>query len=481
MFFKKLYCLLILFQLFYGFCFSFENKRTVLSGKIIGNTSPILYLAIDNIYDMNYKHIIIDSTKKNSNNYFRFDILLDSAGFYYLDDDNGNSISVFIEPNDSLFVNLNYKKELLTFNGIGKINNNYFSESYEEFKKDEEFYKKILKMKIMELFKFHDDIVNEKLKFFNEYFNGININPKLKKEVNLQILYGTATDIIYFATELQIRKLDTIDFKIFIKNLNDRFRLVNQNAIKSRSYRIYLANYLSLLFLEWKTPQISNGIKLDGPSISKKFFEIAKSDFDEQIRDIAISHAIKTILSENSDHVILNLSKDFIKEFGNIALDSNYLTPLLNQYNSKMLLSEGSNAIDFSVKDIHGTIIKLFELRGKVVYLDFWGTWCRPCIQELPYSKKLISEFKNKDIVFVFLAMENNNYNNWEKYVKKNKLGGIQIYLESGWSNPICKKYLINSAPIYILIDKKGDIFSSNAKRPSNPKLKKDIQKLLNE
>jgi len=83
--------------------------------------------------------------------------------------------------------------------------------------------------------------------------------------------------------------------------------------------------------------------------------------------------------------------------------------------------------------------------------------------------------------LFVILTMENNNYNNWEKYVKKNKLGGIQIYLESGWSNPICKKYLINSAPIYILIDKKGDIFSSNAKRPSNPKLKKDIQKLLNE
>ena len=111
-----------------------------------------------------------------------------------------------------------------------------------------------------------------------------------------------------------------------------------------------------------------------------------------------------------------------------------------------------NTAIDLKFKDQSGKIITLNELKGKVVFLNFWATWCPPCLAEMPSINKLYTKYKNDaDVVFIMLDADNdfakaNNY-----MTKKNYL--IPVYqLASNVSDQI----FAGSLPTTVVFDKQG-------------------------
>lgn len=116
--------------------------------------------------------------------------------------------------------------------------------------------------------------------------------------------------------------------------------------------------------------------------------------------------------------------------------------------------------------------------KGKVIYLDFWASWCRPCKNEMPHSAKLKETFKGKDVVFVYISSDRNEAA-WRNAVSQlsikgeNYLTSVNVY--NGYNGQFDVKYI----PRYILIDKEGNVVDANAKRPSNPEVIKDINNLL--
>src|SRR5262245_24361556 len=60
------------------------------------------------------------------------------------------------------------------------------------------------------------------------------------------------------------------------------------------------------------------------------------------------------------------------------------------------VINIGQQAPDFSIKDEQGRVVKLSDLRGKVVFLNIWGTWCQPCIAEMPEMETLFQRFKDR-------------------------------------------------------------------------------------
>jgi thiol-disulfide isomerase/thioredoxin len=120
--------------------------------------------------------------------------------------------------------------------------------------------------------------------------------------------------------------------------------------------------------------------------------------------------------------------------------------------------------------------IRIADLKGKVLYIDVWASWCGPCIQEFRNSKKLADKFKDREVCFVYLNIDDTDQA-WRRMIGVKKIEGIHIRADKAAANEIKKNYGISSIPRYILIDKEGNLVSASAKRPSD--VESDISRLL--
>ena len=76
-------------------------------------------------------------------------------------------------------------------------------------------------------------------------------------------------------------------------------------------------------------------------------------------------------------------------------------------------------APDFELRTVKGEFVKLSDLKGKVVLLNFWGTWCGPCLKEIPDLNKLYSKYKNKGLEIVGITIPRSGTPDSDKYLKK--------------------------------------------------------------
>ncbi len=137
----------------------------------------------------------------------------------------------------------------------------------------------------------------------------------------------------------------------------------------------------------------------------------------------------------------------------------------------------GVPAYQFSFKNIAGAHVDLSDLKGQIVLLDMWATWCGPCRAEEPHWEKLNEDYKNKPVVFVGISTDQDKPK-WEAYIKEKNLKGIQLH--AGPNNPLSDAYKVTGIPRYILIDKSGNLITADSPRPSDPKLKALLDEWLN-
>ena len=155
------------------------------------------------------------------------------------------------------------------------------------------------------------------------------------------------------------------------------------------------------------------------------------------------------------------------KQFLPLLQDSFLKDTLQQFYTSMKRLKPGNPAPGFSLQNEQGKTVSLSDFKGKVVYIDFWGVGCGPCIFDIQnYVPSLHKKYKDKNVVFVNICVDSNE-GDWKKALIKYKLDGINLIAEGWTKNPVCKAYNVNAIPHYILIDKKGNIADNNALRAS--------------
>ena len=144
----------------------------------------------------------------------------------------------------------------------------------------------------------------------------------------------------------------------------------------------------------------------------------------------------------------------------------------------KSLLAENEKNKKITIADNYEKINSIYDvikpLKGKVVYLDVWGTWCGPCKEELKYIPELKNKFKDKDVAYVYLDLDDDNLDSqWKEFIKVNNMEGLHLRKTRQTIVPFWKELLANSAdqaeyyPQYFIFDKEGKLVVSKAKRPS--------------
>ncbi len=117
-------------------------------------------------------------------------------------------------------------------------------------------------------------------------------------------------------------------------------------------------------------------------------------------------------------------------------------------------------------------------LKGKVILLDFWASWCKTCHREMPYSKKLQKEYEGKKVAFLFLSTDT-DYKKWIRGLAKVNIDGHHYRIDLKSKKAIKEFLKIRGIPYYVILDKYNHIYDPKAKWPHHIKLKNSIDLLL--
>jgi len=133
---------------------------------------------------------------------------------------------------------------------------------------------------------------------------------------------------------------------------------------------------------------------------------------------------------------------------------------------------------------LDGTDMNLTEIfkahKGKVIYIDFWASWCGPCKQEMPASQRLHKSLEGEDIVFVYISIDENP-TAWKKSMERMKITETGFHFRRNQRDMIefLKFFYIYSIPHYMIIGKNSQISNRDALPPSDKKLERQLRKLL--
>ena len=121
----------------------------------------------------------------------------------------------------------------------------------------------------------------------------------------------------------------------------------------------------------------------------------------------------------------------------------------------------GGDAPEFEAPTLDDAKIRLSDFRGKVVLIDFWATWCTPCVAELPNVKKAYERFAGDGFVVISVSFDKDGATA-KKYANKNGLTWPQVWIKGADKSPLAKLYGVSGIPATFLIGPDGKVAAKN-------------------
>lgn len=136
----------------------------------------------------------------------------------------------------------------------------------------------------------------------------------------------------------------------------------------------------------------------------------------------------------------------------------------------------GQPALDFKLTTPEGKEVSLSDYKGKVVMVDFWASWCKPCRKENPNVVRIYNRFKDKGFEILGVSLDNNK-DSWVEAIQKDKLTWTHVSDLAGWGSLAAKQYGVTGIPYTLIIGRDGKIIEKNLR---GEQLEKKLEKILN-
>lgn len=284
-----------------------------------------------------------------------------------------------------------------------------------------------------------------------------------------------------FAEKLAQKSLEILNYKI--NNLGEYDQKLNYD-----DSLMFYTDALALVYYKEKKYQ---------QAFNEQSKIIDLSNIDDTNRERYVLYASKVKDNNFIKNYIYNLlknqniSKNLFATLSNIYKSENLNSQeivKLNEENKKIetnryrknlldLYSGNLKAKDFELTNLEDKKVKLSDLKGKIVVLDFWATWCGPCRAALPHMQNLVKKYDKSEVAFLFVnTMENEKpdvtKNKVSKFIADNKYDLNVLY---DLDNNVRKNYLVQGIPCEIVIDKEGNLIARSEGYDSN------LEALINE
>lgn len=522
-------------------CVSKINNEVIISGQIVYSNSA--KEKIDTIEIVLYypgpvgRTMYSSKIDKNGNFNFRFN--LDHPQDLYLKLNN-KSIKLLAQPGKDLDIKIETEKYLttsnrykaVTFSGQGSNINRSLADFIPKL---EDVQPSLLDEKEngtlppLDYKKLRITQFDKEMKFFKNYLEQHQVPELFEVWAQYHIEYNSANLLMFYSVvNMSAEELKSIDFTShsYFTFLND-FKIENPDALICSEYCWYLSNYClqSLKKNQWiqdvkaiidilieqgsglnqndkkrlrslRDREPETWIEKDGAFFSKIFesnqelteeyaaqvnIENLLSQPEGLVFDVSLAGYFGSLLDTGLSLDIVTKYMDTFKTRVQNESIKNTICSLYNEVvNRDFLKSPEANIFKTPVNAGDTLLCDIMKkYKGKVVYLDFWATWCAPCKSEMPHSLKLEHELKDKNIEFVYICV-----NSPEKdrlvYLAKNKFLGDHYIATYNQYSFFRKRFRFAGVPHYMIINQNGIVVDRTAEWPeTSESIKKDLLTVL--
>ncbi len=300
-------------------------------------------------------------------------------------------------------------------------------------------------------------IYDERKQFLKEHPSYPELDQDFVHYFGLDILYQKYfylmqyASVLEFLFEPEVMPELTDEFFAFL----DEENLFSDKHTISRQYYNFLIHYL-------RYKMAMDADEDDGRSRNVKQFDLAMELFSGKSRDLVLADVVISALGFGDFEEAIGLYRYFL----DMGPADDIAAIAHKEYETAMTLAPGREAPGFTLTDINGDTVALDDFLGKVVYLDFWASWCGPCIQQIPHAKELKKRMADQeDLVFLYVSVDTDE-NAWRNMVKKEEIKGVHVNVP-GFSHDVPQSYNLRGVPTFYVIGRDGKIFDNRPPRPS--------------
>jgi len=438
------------------------NAQVEVSGTVKNFTDPIFYITETGGFN-NFTRVWRDNRVKvviNKDKTFDVTIPENAIGSWYIKTESGNQIFDLVKgENQRVIVDFSQPNPIYAIGkNAGDFNFSAFlHDSIINYYSENKYLEKKNSKNIDSVLSSRKQSSAYKIKLLNKYRTKHEMSDTYYKWLNSQYSYEP-----YERTLVEnIRNKDSLDngtiSKIMEKGINDEYAALNTSEYND------LVDFFVATKLNSKSKKLT---------LPERFNYVADSNIlSGSTKDVYLSRFMAWLI-KTPDSVYNPLFKKYDQIVHNKKMKQLVVNRRNDYENPKT-----SAAVNINNERTNSVTDIFKKYKGKVIYVDFWASWCVPCRAEMPNAAILKEKLKGKDIEFLYLG-----YNDKEKaWLKAREQLGIQgehYLLNDKMIKEADELFTINGIPHYAIIDKDGKIISKSADRPSDAY--KELLNLLN-